>query len=470
MTRSNPFAPATFTWALGIEDTCVYPPQDGPGGGVPLDEHVLTDHVLFMEEDLRTVASLGATALRYGMSWPLAHPAPGQYDWSAIDRAVDLAEELGITLVADIVHYGTPTWLPEAFADPAYPDAVAEFSGALAERYRGRLTCFTPLNEPVTTASFCGRRGVWPPYRTGWEGWVDVVVPMAVGVVRSVAAIRAAQPDAVIVHVEAATDVRAEDASLGADAELLRAVGWLPTDLVLGRVGEDHPMRGWLLKHGADAGQLAELMGRPAALDVMGVNYYPDLTPRRLVSRDGEVVQVSYDRGAAGLRDAIQGFADRYRLPVAITETSIEGDDDRRRAWLRDSVAAVAQLRADGVDLRGYTWWPLLDFVDWSWAAGGANVEEFAVASAGADGEVEVAPAPPLGDPGEGRTPFLRRMGLLRLGERGDGVLGRTPTAAAEDFARVTGAALEDAGPMASGRVAGSPSGAGGLPVAPRDG
>lgn len=431
----TPFAPGTFTWALGIEDTCVYPPD----GGTILDEHVLTDHVLFRDADLRTAAALGATALRYGMSWPVTNPALGVYDWSAIDPVVDLAESLGITLIADLVHYGTPTWLTDSFADPGYPDAIAAFAGALAERFAGRLTCFTPLNEPVTTASFCGLRGVWPPYLTGRQGWVDVVVPMAVGMVRTVAAIRAAQPGASIVHVEATTDITTADPELTDHAEVLRAIGWLPTDLVLGRVDAAHPLRGWLEEHGADPGHLAELESSATRIDVMGVNYYPDLTPRDLVAGPDSPVQVSYDRGTAGLRAAVERFTDRYRLPVVITETSIEGSDEGRVAWLRDSVAEIEALRSEGRDVRGYTWWPMFDFVDWSFASGGRNVEEFAVATADRNGRLEVAPAPPLGAPEDGRTPFLRRMGLLRLEENRDGVLARQTTPAAEDYARLAG-------------------------------
>ena len=47
------------------------------------------------------------------------------------------AGDLGLTIVADLVHYGTPTWLDDSFADIGYPDAIAEFAGAFAARYRG---------------------------------------------------------------------------------------------------------------------------------------------------------------------------------------------------------------------------------------------------------------------------------------------------------------------------------------------
>ncbi|MFT4285052.1 MAG: family 1 glycosylhydrolase [Protaetiibacter sp.] len=429
------FAPGTFSWLLGIEDTCVYPA--GGGLGV-LDEHVLTEHDLRREDDLRLAAGLGARGLRYGVGWPLAHPAPGVFAWEALDAAVADAERLGIRLVADLVHYGTPAWLADSFADPRYPDAIAEFAGAFAARYAGRVEHITPLNEPITTASFCGLRGVWPPRLTGWEGWVRVAVPIAEGMARATRAIRAAAPATRVVHVEASTHVDSGHEEFAAEAELLRGIGWLPTDLLLGRVDARHPLHAWLLEHGADPDALARLRKEPAPPDLIGVNYYPDLTPRTLVAAEGGAVQLAYDGGVAGLRAVLTAFAERYGLPLAVTETSIEGDDEQRTRWLADSAAEVRALVAEGLDVRGYTWWPLLDFVDWSWAAGGANVEEFAVSRREADGTVRVGMAPPLGDPRDGKAAFLRRMGLVRLEETPAG-LERRPTAAAREFRRIAG-------------------------------
>lgn len=433
---SSPFEPGAFTWMLGIEDTCVYPvDRDAPA----LDEHELTGHTVSWRSDLTLARDLGATAVRYGVSWPLVHLGPDEFDWTVLDQVVPFAvDELGLTLVADLVHYGTPRWLPESFADPAYPAAIESFAAAFAARYRNRINHFTPLNEPVTTASFCGLRGIWPPALTGWRGWVAVAMPMALGMVRATTAIRAAHPGAVIVHVEAATVVDTGEPALEAHAQLLRAVGWLPTDLITGGVGHGHPLRDWLLEHGALEADLEWLERNPAVPDIMGVNYYPDLSPRRLATVDGSTAQVSHDRWTDGLGEVVRGFAQRYRLPIAITETSIEGDDILRAQWLADSAARVRSLVSEGIDIRGYTWWPLFDFVDWSWAAGGANVEEFVVARAAEGGGTAIGPAPPLGDPALGKNAFLRRMGLVRLDEQPDGSLTRTPTGAATAFRRET--------------------------------
>jgi hypothetical protein len=83
------------------------------------------------------------------------------------------------------------------------------------------------------------------------------------------------------------------------------------------------------------------------------------------------------------------------------------------------------------MDLRGYTWWPIMDFVDWSYASAGRNVEEFVVDEA-------IVTARESSSAGKMRKmPFLRRMGLVRLEELDDGSLERVLTPAAERFSEL---------------------------------
>ena len=429
MSADRAFPAGAIRWILGIEDTCVIPP---PGSTMsPLDEFDLTDHTLWWREDLATARGLGADAVRYGVRWPKVHTAPGVFDWSELDERLSYAvHDLGLVVIADLVHYGTPTWLPDSFADLGYPDAIAEFAAAFATRYRGLVDHLTPLNEPVTTASFCGLRGVWPPARTGWAGWTAVVLGIIEGERRSIVALRAANPDAVVVHVEAATLYTAGSPDLEAHADLLRATAALPTDLLLGRVDEQHPLHGWLITQGADPGTLRGFLDAVPVIDLLGVNYYPNLTPRTLLHLNGGVEQRTTDRWTDGLERCLRWFADRYRLPMLLTETSIEGDDVVRERWALESASTLTHLHEEGMDVRGYTWWPLTDFVDWSWASGGRNVEEFLLD----DPSPTSSAAQRFSDLTAGRTTFLRRMGLLHLEAASNGDLHRVPTAAARAF------------------------------------
>src|SRR5207248_2205754 len=51
-----------------------------------------------------------------------------------------------------------------------------------------------------------------------------------------------------------------------------------------------------------------------------------------------------------------------------ITETSACGSDDSRRDWLDFTVNDVRRLREKCVPVIGYTWWPLIDHIDWDGA------------------------------------------------------------------------------------------------------
>ncbi len=99
-------------------------------------------------------------------------------------------------------------------ANPDYPELVAAYAAAFAARYKELVQWYTPLNEPLVNAQMCGRRGVWPPYLKGDKGYVRVMMALARGIRRTVEQIRAVQPSAMMVQVEATGLPRAADASL----------------------------------------------------------------------------------------------------------------------------------------------------------------------------------------------------------------------------------------------------------------
>jgi beta-glucosidase len=405
MTNPAPFD-APFIWGVGIEDTNVGWPLAGSPAG--LDEFALTRHYDHWREDLALAVSIGATSIRYGFPWYRINPARGEWDWSWTDEVVDEANRLELELIVDLVHYGTPTWLEGSFTDPGYPDAVADYAGRVALRYRGRVPAITPLNEPLVTASFVGLRGIWPPHESGEGGWSRVVVSLSEGIQRSIHAIRAAAPQMQIVHVEA-THIWTADSDLGGEHQLLEHKNYLPTDLVLGRVGPRHELHGWLTRNGIAAERLDALVAGTATPDVIGVNYYPELSARRLARHDGKVVGVTFNAWTEGLDAIVRGFADRYRLPILVSETAVEGDDTHRVSWLDAVVELIHSLRAEGVPVVGLVWWPLFDFVDWSWATGEQVIEEFYSII---DGKIS-----PILPPRRGAAidAYFRRMGLWRL-------------------------------------------------------
>ena len=91
----------------------------------------------------------------------------------------------------------------------------------------------------------------------------------------------------------------------------------------------------------------------------------------------GPTVHVAVNGGTVRLEGELRRCHAAYGLPLMVTETSVEGDTSKKCTWVDHLVASLQCLRDDGVPVIGLTWWPLVDFVDWSWASGGLVVEEF---------------------------------------------------------------------------------------------
>jgi beta-glucosidase/6-phospho-beta-glucosidase/beta-galactosidase len=311
----------------------------------------------------------------------LVNPEPGRWAWDWLDRVVERLAEVEIEPIVDLMHYGTPLWLEDQFVNPDYSDRVAEYAAQVAERYGSVLRIYTPLNEPLINAMYCGEWGIWPPHLRGDGGFVKLVRAIAEGIIKTQRAIADVSAGAAtFVHVEAAFRyVGATDNDL---ARLLLDRRYLVEDLLFGRVNADHPMAQYLLAHGLSEADLDWFRKNTALPDVIGVNYYPSLSTERFVAGEMHAGDPSDERprqndGVDGLEDVIRAWASRYERPVFLTETSLPGSVDGRLQWLEASVAAVRLMRAQGVDVIGYTWWPLFDMIHWSYREGGGRPQDY---------------------------------------------------------------------------------------------
>ena len=356
MTEKHWLSDGRLHFGVGIEDTFV--PQERIGHR-KLDEYELTQHYQHWREDLNLAAEAGAEYVRWGIPWYLIEPSPNQFDWRWLDDVVAHTRELGLRVVVDLMHYGTPLWLDNQFLNASYPERVAGYARAVAERYAGVWNDFTPLNEPVINAIYCGETGAWPPYLSGQDGFVRVLMAIARGMVRTQQEIAAANPAARFVSVDAGFRWEGEEFPLPLD--ILEERRFLTLDLTMGRVDDRHPLHGYLTDHGVTGPELEWFRINAVLPDIVGVNYYPGFTTVRC--EGGRTLPV--EAGVAGLRDLLVLHHERYGLPLAVTETSRGGDVDSRVQWLNQSIQEIALLRAEGVPILGYTWFPFFTLVDW---------------------------------------------------------------------------------------------------------
>jgi beta-glucosidase len=369
--------PDSFLWLTGVEDTFVFDPH--PQTGRILDEYALTLHYEHWEQDLALMGSLGVPAARYGIPWYKVEPKRGKFDWSFPDRTLLRMLELGVHPVVDLIHYGTPEWMESSFLNPDFPKLMADYATAVAERYKGQIYWYTPLNEPRITAHYCGRLGWWPPYRHGWKGFVQVLLAVCKGIIETDRALTQVDPEIVRMHVDATDFYETANPDLFATREFKHGLVFLPLDLITGGMTPDNPMWDWVRRQKASDSDLEWFQQNKVTPDLLGINLYP-MFSRRLIKKVGNRTRFSAAYGNADLvTSLVNMYWQRYRLPLVISETASRGSVKRRIEWLRDSMQAVRSAREEGIPVLGYTWWPMFSLIGWGYREGDLPFHKYIV-------------------------------------------------------------------------------------------
>lgn len=331
-------------------------------------------------DDLDRFAALGIRALRYPVLWERVAPeGPERADWRWPDERLGRLRELGVRPVVTLVHHGSGP--PHThLLDPAFPEGLARYARAVAERYPW-VEDYTPVNEPLTTARFSALYGHWYPHARDGAAFARALLIQCRAVALAMRAVREVNPAARLVQTEDLGKTFSTRA-LAAQAEFENERRWLTWDLLCGRVTPDHPLWGYLRWLGIAEAELALFRDRPCPPDLVGVNHY--VTSERFLDErlerypshthggngrdayaDVEAVRVR-DQGIAGPRALLREAWDRYRIPVAVTEAHLGCSREEQLRWLHEVWGAACALRREGADVRAVTAWALLGSYDWN--------------------------------------------------------------------------------------------------------
>ncbi len=366
-----------FLWATGIEDTFI--PHARPGLRA-LDEYELTQHSKLWKKDFDLVAETGVKYLRWGIPWYRVQPAPNEWDWAWTDQALDyLVNVKGITPILDLMHYGTPLWLENSFINASYPQRVADYATAVVKRYKSLVRYYTPLNEPMVNAEFCGSKAEWPPYLSGIDGYVKMTLALAKGIVLTTQAIKAEQPDSITVQVEALWHTFTKDNRLQEHADHNNARQYLCFDLTTGHVNHDYALANYLCSHGVTRDELDWFQNHAVTFDFFGVNFYPWSYTELKRARDGSTRYITGDPSGDKIAIVIREAYQRYQMPLFITETSAKRDIQGRAQWMDETLDTVRTLRTEGIPIVGYTWFPLFTMIDWAYRTGKRPLQDYLI-------------------------------------------------------------------------------------------
>jgi beta-glucosidase len=359
---------------------------------------VADDHYHRYPEDVELMAGLGVGWYRFSLAWPRLQPdGRGALNEQGVDfyqRLIDALLAKGITPWVTLYHWDLPQVLEDAGGWPERDTAnrFAEYTAAVYDRLSDRVQHWTTLNEPWCSSilSYCA--GVHAPGRTDPEASLRAAHHLMLGHGLAIDAMRsrgnAGHQFGITLNLSP-TDGE-EDAARRADGLLNRLFlepllkGGYPGDVLDDvRTVTD----GAFIRDG-DEQQIN------VDLDFLGVNYYfrsvvragTDTGAPTIFPGNGDLEEVKrglpetamgWEIDADGLYDILTRVARDYPgVPLYVTENGaafpdVKTDgavhDPDRVEYLKAHFAAAERAIADGVDLRGYFVWSLLDNFEWAY-------------------------------------------------------------------------------------------------------
>lgn len=371
---------------------------------------VACDHYHRYAEDVKLLNELGATHYRFSLAWPRLQPdGRGALRAEGLDfyqRLLDRLLEVGIEPWVTLYHWDLPQALEDAGGWPerSTADRFAEYAARVHERLGDRVEYWSTLNEPYCSAFVGYAEGRHAPGRTEPEAALRAAHHLTLGHGKAVSAMRASRPEntfGVTLNLYPVDPAGGEPADRDAARRIDALQNRVFLDPILkGQYPEDLLSDVSAVTDGSYI-QDGDVDVIAAPLDVLGVNYYTRHVVRAgdghrvpmpgdepsafvgsadvsLVKRGLATTEMGWEVDPDGLRDLLMRIHREYGpIPLYVTENGIACDDrvspdgavhDAERVAYLDSHFAVAgELVEEGVDLRGYFVWTLLDNFEWAW-------------------------------------------------------------------------------------------------------
>jgi beta-glucosidase len=378
---------------LSIWDTFAHTPghiRDGATGDVACD------HYHRWPEDVALLGELGVNAYRFSVAWPRIQPdgsAPANAKGlDFYDRLVDALTERGISPVPTLFHWDLPQTLEDAGGwlsrDTSY--RFAEYAAAVVDRLGDRVTRWITLNEPIVHMSQGYAFGTHAPGRALMFDALPAAHHQLLGHGLAVRALRERGATEVMITNNCTPVIPASGAPADIAAAALydRFHNRLFNDPVL--TGAYPVLTGSEFPDGAAYIRDGDLDIISTPIDALGINYY---NPTRIGAPAADaalpfdmlpiegvpITAFGWPVVPTGLRDLLVGLRERYNAalpPIYITESGcstvdvVDSDgrihDTARIDYLEGHLKALHQAIAEGVDVRGYFVWSLLDNFEWA--------------------------------------------------------------------------------------------------------
>ena len=297
------------------------------------------------DEDLDILASLGLNSFRLSVEWARIEPEQGVFSEEALSHYRDVliaCHQRGITPVVTLHHFTLPLWVADAggFEGSDIVTWMARYASKVGHALGDLIGVACTINEPNIVAIMGYLVGNFPPQVTSWDRFVAVNQTMRDCHVAMRDALRAG-PGTFPIGLP--LSMQEYEALPGSEERLESFRGEMEDKYLLSLRDDDY----------------------------VGVQCYTKLIlgPEGVVTDpEGEVTDMGYLFWPHCVEYTVRRAAELAKIPIIVTENGIgTADDEQRIRYLDEALKGVRRLLEDGLDVRGYFQWSLLDNFEWTY-------------------------------------------------------------------------------------------------------
>jgi beta-glucosidase len=324
------------------------------------------DHYHLYEQDINQLADLGFNAYRFSIEWARIEPERGFFSRAELEhyrRMLEACHKRGLTPLVTYSHFTLPRWFANqgAWENPESADLFARYCEKATAHLGGLIAYGATFNEPDI------------PYLFHWINLPNAPAGM------DLAGIMAAQKAGLRQQLNApqfssfliGDAEKSREKMMAAHTKAksaIKSAKSIPVGLTLA-MEDDQPEGPDSRYAEKQADVYIPWLKLAQQDDFIGVQTY---TRSRIASKalpppqGAELTQMGYEFYPESLEHTIRLASKETRVPVIVTENGVATEDDTRRVeYVRRALAGVKRCIDDGVDVRGYIHWSLLDNFEW---------------------------------------------------------------------------------------------------------
>ena len=346
------------------------------------------DHYNRYEEDIRLMAEAGLNAYRFSIEWARIEPEEGRFDETEVEhyrKVIACCKANGLEPVVTLHHFSSPVWLISkgGWEAETTPADFARYVRFLMERLGSELHYVCTINEAnmgVQVAAIA-KRYMQQMMAQAAKGQIDGGVQMGLNMEKMMANQKAIAEETMqvfgVAKAECFTSPRTAhgdelvmEAHKAARAVIREVCPHIKLGLTLSlhdiqalEGGEGPAQKDW-------DDEFTHYLPLIEGDDFLGVQNYTrsryDANGSMPAPDGAELTQMNYEFYPQALEHVLRTVAQSFHGDLIVTENGIAtADDTRRVAFIEQALTGVQNCLADGLPIKGYFYWSLMDNFEW---------------------------------------------------------------------------------------------------------